>query len=56
VKSPISAARPTAESVSSPRRHRNLATVSASGEPGITSPIVASSVSRRRTSASIAPM
>jgi hypothetical protein len=43
VKSPISAASPTALRVSIPRRQRSLATVCAYGEPGTSSAIVASS-------------
>jgi Flp pilus assembly CpaE family ATPase len=43
------------DKVSMPRRQRNRATVSAHGESGTSSPIVASSVSRRTSSASIAP-
>ena len=43
-KSPTSAHSPTALSVSMPRRQRNRATVSAHGEPGTSSSIVASSV------------
>ena len=54
-KSPTSTASPTAESVSIPRRQRSRATSWAHGELAISSPIAASSVSRRITSASIAP-
>ena len=42
-KSPISAARPTAKSVSIPRRQRSLATVRPHDEPGASSAIVRSS-------------
>ncbi len=55
VQSPISAHSPTAERVSMPRRQRNRAMLCAHGELGISSSIVASSVSRRISSASIAP-
>jgi len=43
-KSPTSAHSPTAESVSIPRRQRNLATVCAHGDAGTSSAIVASRV------------
>lgn len=46
---------PTAESLSMPRRQRSLASGPAQGESGTSSLIIASSLSRPTTSASIAP-
>ena len=54
-KLPISAHKPTAESVSIPRTHRSRPIVWAHGEPGTSWSIAASSESRRTSSASIAP-